>query len=71
MMFPEGHRYPDDEVHDFMPGVGMIALRSGAPVVPVVSKGTPAIWRDGRPGLPAFYTCFRISHFRNGDLPAR
>lgn len=53
MMFPEGHRYPDDEVHDFMPGVGMIALRSGAPVVPVVSKGTPAIWRDGRPGFPA------------------
>jgi 1-acyl-sn-glycerol-3-phosphate acyltransferase len=53
MMFPEGHRFPDDEVHDFLPGVGMIALRSGAPVLPAVSKGTPAIWRDGRPGLPA------------------
>jgi 1-acyl-sn-glycerol-3-phosphate acyltransferase len=53
MMFPEGHRYPDDEIHDFLPGVGMLALRSGAPVVPVVSKGTPAMWRDGRPGFPA------------------
>jgi len=53
MMFPEGHRYPDDQVHDFLPGVGMIALRSGAPVVPAVSKGTPDMWRDGRPGLPA------------------
>lgn len=53
MMFPEGHRYPDDEVHDFLPGVGMIALRSGAPVLSAVSKGTPAIWRDRRPGLPA------------------
>jgi 1-acyl-sn-glycerol-3-phosphate acyltransferase len=53
LMFPEGHRYPDDQVHDFLPGVGMIALRSGAPVVPVVSKGTPGMWRDGRPGLPA------------------
>jgi len=53
LMFPEGHRYPDDQVHDFLPGVGMLALRSGAPVIPVVTKGTPEIWRDGRPGLPA------------------
>jgi len=53
MMFPEGHRYPDDEIHEFLPGVGMIALRSGAPVIPVVSKGTPEMWRDGRPGFPA------------------
>ena len=52
-MFPEGHRYPDDQVHDFLPGVGMLALRSGAPVIPVVTRGTPEIWRDGRPGLPA------------------
>jgi 1-acyl-sn-glycerol-3-phosphate acyltransferase len=53
LMFPEGHRYPDDEVHDFQPGVGMLALRSGAPVIPVVSKRTPEMWRDGRPGFPA------------------
>jgi 1-acyl-sn-glycerol-3-phosphate acyltransferase len=53
MMFPEGHRYPDDQVHEFLPGVGMLAVRGGATVVPVVSKGTPQIWRDGRPGLPA------------------
>lgn len=53
LMFPEGHRYPDGEVHDFMPGVGMLALRSGAPVIPVVSKRTPEIWQEGRPGFPA------------------
>lgn len=53
LMFPEGHRYPDDEVHEFLPGVGMLAMRSGATVIPVVSKGTPEMWRDGRPGLPA------------------
>lgn len=53
LMFPEGHRYPDDEVHDFLPGVGMLALRSGAPVIPVVSKRTPEMWREGRPGFPA------------------
>ncbi|HOT23099.1 MAG TPA: lysophospholipid acyltransferase family protein [Thermoleophilia bacterium] len=51
LMFPEGHRYPDDEVHDFLPGVGMLALRSGAPVIPVASKGTAGMWRDGRPRL--------------------
>jgi 1-acyl-sn-glycerol-3-phosphate acyltransferase len=53
MMFPEGHRYPDDQVHEFMPGVGMLALRGGAVVIPVASKGTPEMWRDGRPGFPA------------------
>lgn len=53
MMFPEGHRYPDDKIHKFLPGVGMLAVRSGAPVIPVVSKGTPGMWRDGRPGFPA------------------
>lgn len=53
MMFPEGHRYPDDQVHEFMPGVGMLAIRGAAAVLPVVSKGTPQMWRDGRPGFPA------------------
>ncbi len=53
MMFPEGHRHRDGRVHEFMPGVGMLAVRSGATVVPAVSKHTPEIWRDGRPGLPA------------------
>jgi 1-acyl-sn-glycerol-3-phosphate acyltransferase len=53
LMFPEGHRQTDDAVHEFLPGVGMIALRSGAPVVPFALDGTQYMWRDGRPGLPA------------------
>lgn len=53
LMFPEGHRKPDDAVHEFLPGVGMLALRSGAPVVPLAMDGTQRILRDGRPGLPA------------------
>jgi len=52
-MFPEGHRKPDDAVHEFLPGVGMLALRSGAPVVPLAMDGTHRMMRDGRPGLPA------------------
>ncbi len=53
LMFPEGHRYRDDAVHDFLPGVGLIAVRSGAPVVPAATKGTAQMWRDGRPRFPA------------------
>ncbi len=52
-MFPEGHRQRDDGVHEFMPGVGMIALRSGAPVVPLAMDGTQYMLRGGKPGLPA------------------
>ena len=53
LMFPEGHRQSDDEVHEFLPGVAMIALRSGAPVVPLAMRGTQHILHGGRPGLPA------------------
>lgn len=53
LMFPEGTRFRDQEVHPFLPGVGMIALRSGAPVVPMAMDGTQRMMRDGRPRLPA------------------
>jgi 1-acyl-sn-glycerol-3-phosphate acyltransferase len=53
LMFPEGHRRPDDAVHEFLPGVGMLALRSGAPIVPLAMDGTQRMMAGGRPGLPA------------------
>ena len=53
LMFPEGHRQTDDAVHDFLPGVGMIALRSGAPVIPLALDGTQYMLRDGKPGFRA------------------
>jgi 1-acyl-sn-glycerol-3-phosphate acyltransferase len=53
LMFPEGHRQRDDAVHEFLPGVGMIALRSGAPVIPLAMDGTQDMLRDRKPGLPA------------------
>jgi 1-acyl-sn-glycerol-3-phosphate acyltransferase len=53
LMFPEGHRQRDDAVHEFQPGAAMIALRSGAAVVPMAMRGTQWMMRDGRPGLPA------------------
>jgi 1-acyl-sn-glycerol-3-phosphate acyltransferase len=40
LMFPEGTRQRDDAIHEFYPGIGMMALRSGAPVVPLAMDGT-------------------------------
>lgn len=56
LMFPEGSRHIDDEVHEFLPGAAMIAVRSGAPVIPLAMRGTQHILADGRPGLPALRT---------------
>ena len=45
LMFPEGTRFRDEEIHDFLPGVGMLAVRSGAPVIPIASRGTQYMLR--------------------------
>ncbi|HMK91948.1 MAG TPA: lysophospholipid acyltransferase family protein [Thermoleophilia bacterium] len=52
IIYPEGHRRRDQRVHEFLPGVGMLALRSGAPVVPLAIKGSEQVIDHGRPGLP-------------------
>jgi 1-acyl-sn-glycerol-3-phosphate acyltransferase len=52
IIYPEGTRKRDDAIHEFLPGVGMLALRSGAPVVPVALKGSNLVVHAGRPGLP-------------------
>lgn len=39
-IFPEGHRYVDGEMHEFGNGLALIALRSGAPVVPAYIQGS-------------------------------
>ena len=46
VFFPEGTRSPTEEFLPAQPGLGLIALRSGAPVVPVyVSGGRQAMGR--------------------------
>jgi 1-acyl-sn-glycerol-3-phosphate acyltransferase len=47
VMFPEGTRHKDERLHPFLAGVGMIAVRSGAPIVPMAVKGTTRLWRRG------------------------
>jgi 1-acyl-sn-glycerol-3-phosphate acyltransferase len=48
-IFPEGTRSPDGQLHKFRTGVARLALRSGAPVIPVGVVGTREVLPpDGR-----------------------
>lgn len=40
MIFPEGGCSPDGQPKPWLPGVALIALRSGVPVVPIVIQGS-------------------------------
>jgi 1-acyl-sn-glycerol-3-phosphate acyltransferase len=46
-IFPEGTRSTTGELGEPEVGVGMIALRSGAPVVPILISGTDAVMPRG------------------------
>lgn len=46
-IYPEGTRSPDGRLHKFRTGVARVALRSGAPVVPVGLVGTREVAPPG------------------------
>lgn len=46
-IYPEGTRSPDGRLHKFRTGVARLALRSGAPVVPVGIVGTREVQPPG------------------------
>lgn len=47
-VFPEGTRSPDGTLQPARDGVAVLALRSGAPIVPVGISGSDAVWPRGR-----------------------
>ena len=54
LIFPEGKHSDDDTVGPFQPGVAMMAIRLGVPVVPVRVRGVNQVlhpsWKMARPG---------------------
>lgn len=40
LLFPEGRRSPDGELHEFQGGVAYIAIKSQVPVIPFALRGT-------------------------------
>ncbi|MEW6681983.1 MAG: lysophospholipid acyltransferase family protein [Nitrospirota bacterium] len=47
VMYPEGTRSPDERLREPKPGVGMLAVRTGVPVVPAYVAGTGEAWPAG------------------------
>ena len=48
VMFPEGTRSPDGILQEMKPGVGMLAVRNLAPILPVYNWGSYQSWPRGR-----------------------
>lgn len=48
MVFPEGTRSPDGVLQEARDGLAMLALRSGATIVPIGVAGTHVFWPKGR-----------------------
>jgi 1-acyl-sn-glycerol-3-phosphate acyltransferase len=47
-VFPEGTRSPDGSLQGARDGIALLALRTGAPVVPVAIAGSNGVWPKGQ-----------------------
>ncbi len=73
MIFPEGTRSPTGELQKPKDGLAMLALRTGAPIVPIGISNTDRVWPKGKLlPRPGGHATMRIGHaFRLADeLPA-
>jgi 1-acyl-sn-glycerol-3-phosphate acyltransferase len=73
ILFPEGTRSPDGRLRNPKPGVGFIACRSQAPVVPArIFGSSDALGKNGRlqPGTPVAVTYGRALLPADYDEPA-
>jgi long-chain acyl-CoA synthetase len=46
LIFPEGHRSEDGRLQPFRPGIGLLALQSRVPILPVALKGLGELKRE-------------------------
>jgi len=72
-VFPEGTRSPDGALQEARDGLALLALRSGAPIVPIGIGGSNRVWPKGqRLPHPGGHVVVRVgSAFRPLDeLPA-
>jgi 1-acyl-sn-glycerol-3-phosphate acyltransferase len=53
-VFPEGTRQNGPKIQPLQPGAAYLALRSGAPIVPVAIAGSEEILRDHKAPVPHF-----------------
>ncbi|HEX5828763.1 MAG TPA: lysophospholipid acyltransferase family protein, partial [Candidatus Limnocylindrales bacterium] len=60
LVFPEGTRSPTGELQEAKDGVALLAIRTGAQVVPIGVSNTDAVWRKGQP-LPMPFPRRRVT----------
>jgi 1-acyl-sn-glycerol-3-phosphate acyltransferase len=48
LVFPEGTRSPTGELGEAKDGLAMLAMRTGAQIVPVAINNTDAVWKKGQ-----------------------
>lgn len=69
LVFPEGTRSPDGAMQEAKDGLAILALRSGAPILPVGISGTDRFWPKGRFLRPGGRIILRVGEpFRLGDV---
>ena len=54
LIFPEGTRSKDGTISDFKRGLGMLAKKSGCPIIPAYIHGTNTAWPRGKK-MPYFF----------------
>jgi 1-acyl-sn-glycerol-3-phosphate acyltransferase len=72
-VFPEGTRSPDGSLQEARDGVAVLAMRTGAPIVPIGIAGSSRVWPRGRTfPRPGGHVTVRVGRpFRLADvLPA-
>jgi len=69
VVFPEGTRSPDGTLQRAREGLALLALRTGAAIVPVGITGTAEVWpRGGRPRFGGHVTLTVGEPFRLADV---